>query len=84
MAVWEAISAQDLSLCGESCGIAKKECAGIQSNLKGSCNDSAQGRGSCLKYGRARAMNVINDGISSTGIVYYIVPNIYYNIATIL
>ncbi len=60
MEVWKAFSAQVLR--GGSCGVAEKEGAGIQS--KGSCNASAQVRGSCLKNGLARAMNVINNGIS--------------------
>ena len=60
--VWKAFSAQVLS--GGSRGFAEKEGAGIQS--KGSCNASAQAGGSCLKNGRARAMNMMNnhDGIS--------------------
>jgi len=39
----------------------KNEGAGIQS--KGSCNASAPARGSCLENGRARAMNMIDNGI---------------------
>ncbi len=57
---WEAFSAQVLR--GGSCGIAEKKGARIQS--KGSCNASAQARGSCFKNGRVRAMDVIKKGIS--------------------
>ncbi len=55
----EGLSAQVFS--GGSCGNAKKEGAGIQGER--SIDSSAQALGSSLKNGRARAINMIDNGI---------------------